>query len=58
MINLVDNFFQNSALFAHLPIFDEIYYEGTREGKVQKYRMREISVAELRLVESPKSPDA
>ena len=38
MLNLIDNHFQNSNLFAHLPILDEIYYLGHPEGKVQKFK--------------------
>src|SRR3990167_3301199 len=38
LLNLIDSHFQNSNLFAHLPIFDAIYYEGHPEGKVQKYK--------------------
>ena len=37
-LNLIDSHFQNSNLFAHLPVFDAIYYEGHPEGKVQKYK--------------------
>ena len=37
-LNLINSHFQNSNLFAHLPIFDEIYYLGHPEGKVQKYK--------------------
>lgn len=37
-INLINNYFQNSNLFKHLPIFDEIYYKGLVEGKVQEYK--------------------
>ncbi|MBU4334471.1 MAG: hypothetical protein KKD07_08535, partial [Candidatus Omnitrophica bacterium] len=29
---------QNSNLFLHMPLFDEIYYEGYHEGKVRKYK--------------------
>src|SRR3989338_8325287 len=38
LLNLIDSHFQNSNLFAHLPIFDAIYYEGHPEGKIQKYK--------------------
>lgn len=38
LLNLIDSHFQNSNLFAHLPVFDAIYYEGHPEGKVQKYK--------------------
>jgi len=37
-INLIDSHFQISNLFNHLPIFDEIYYEGQPMEKVQQYR--------------------
>jgi len=37
-MNLVDGEIQNSNIFIHLPIFDEIYYDGFLEGKVRKYR--------------------
>ena len=36
--NLIDGGFQNSNLFVHMPIFDEIFYLGHLEGKVRKYR--------------------
>lgn len=38
LLNLIDSHFQNSNLFAHLPVFDAIYYHGHPEGKVQKYQ--------------------
>ena len=38
MLNLIDSHFQNSNLFAHLPIFDSIYYQGHPDGKIQKYK--------------------
>ncbi|MBU0467871.1 MAG: hypothetical protein KJ736_02265 [Candidatus Omnitrophica bacterium] len=38
MINLIDGGIQNSNLFLHMPLFDEIYYEGYHEGKVRKYK--------------------
>lgn len=37
-MNLIEGEFQNSNVFAHLPRFDEIYYDGYLEGKVRKYR--------------------
>ncbi|MEW5896036.1 MAG: hypothetical protein AB1650_09830 [Candidatus Omnitrophota bacterium] len=37
-LNLVDGGIQHSRLFAHMPLFDEIVYEGYLEGKVRKYR--------------------
>ncbi len=36
-INLIDGGFQNSNLFAHMPLFDEIFYKGNRDGKVRLY---------------------
>ncbi len=36
--NLIDAHFQRSNLFAHLPVFDEIYYLGHPEGKIQRYK--------------------
>ncbi len=38
MINLLDGDIQHSNLFVHMPLFDEIFYEGFLEGKVRKYR--------------------
>ena len=38
MLNLIDGQIQNSNLFMHMPIFDEIYYEGFLEKKVRIYR--------------------
>ena len=38
LFNLIDAFFQKSNLFSHLPVFDEIYYLGHPEGKIQKYK--------------------
>ncbi len=38
LFNLIDAHFQSSNLFSHLPVFDEIYYLGHPEGKVQKYK--------------------
>lgn len=37
-INLIDGGIQHSSLFLHMPLFDEITYEGYLEGKVRKYR--------------------
>ncbi|VAW12331.1 hypothetical protein MNBD_BACTEROID05-753, partial [hydrothermal vent metagenome] len=37
-INLINGDIQRSNLFVHMPLFDEIYYEGYLEGKVRKYR--------------------
>ncbi len=36
--NLIDGHFQHSNFFRHLPVFDEIYYEGLAQPKVQAYR--------------------
>ncbi len=36
-INLIDGGIQHSNLFLHMPLFDEITYEGYLEGKVRKY---------------------
>lgn len=36
--NLIDGGIQHSNLFVHMPIFDEIFYQGHLEGKVRKYR--------------------
>jgi hypothetical protein len=38
MLNLIDGGIQNSNLFLHMPLFDEIFYEGYLEGKVRQYR--------------------
>ncbi len=38
--NLIDAHFQKSNLFNHLPIFDEIYFLGYPEGKIQRYQAR------------------
>lgn len=38
MLNLIDGGIQNSNLFLHMPLFDEIFYEGYLEGKVRKYK--------------------
>ncbi len=38
MLNLIDGGIQNSNLFLHMPLFDEIYYEGYLRGKVRKYK--------------------
>ncbi|HBG61447.1 MAG: hypothetical protein A2Y03_01395 [Omnitrophica WOR_2 bacterium GWF2_38_59] len=38
MIDLIDGGIQNSNLFLHMPLFDEVYYEGYHEGKIRKYR--------------------
>ena len=37
-MNLIDGGIQHSNLFIHMPLFDEIYYEGYLEGMVRKYR--------------------
>jgi len=36
--NLIDGHFQHSNLFRHLPVFDEIFYHGLSQPKVQLYR--------------------
>ena len=38
MLNLIDGGIQSSNLFLHMPLFDEIFYEGYLEGKVRKYK--------------------
>lgn len=38
MFNLADGDIQHSNLFLHMPVFDEIHYEGFLEGKVRKYK--------------------
>jgi len=38
MINLMDGGIQHSNVFRHMPLFDEIYYEGLLDGKVRRYR--------------------
>ncbi|MCA9401526.1 MAG: hypothetical protein KC713_07850 [Candidatus Omnitrophica bacterium] len=37
-MNLIDGGIQHSNIFVHMPLFDEITYEGFLEGKVRKYR--------------------
>lgn len=37
-MNLIDFGFQNSNLFAHMPLFDEISYLGYKETKVRQYK--------------------
>jgi hypothetical protein len=37
-MNLIDFGFQNSNLFRHLPLFDEISYTGHNEDKVRQYK--------------------
>jgi len=37
-MNLVDSGFQNSNLFRHMPLFDEISYAGHNEEKVRQYK--------------------
>lgn len=36
-LNLINGGFQNSNLFAHMPLFDEIFDRGQRNGKVRLY---------------------
>jgi len=38
MINLIDGGIQHSNLFLHMPLFDEITYEGHFENHVKKFR--------------------
>ncbi len=38
MMNLVDFGFQNSNLFRHMPLFEEITYDGHNEEKVRRYK--------------------
>ncbi len=38
LLNLIDFHFQDSYLFKHLPVFDEIYYLGQKEGNVQLFQ--------------------
>ena len=38
MLNLIDGGIQHSNLFIHMPLFDEIYEEGSLEGMVKKYK--------------------
>ncbi len=48
MVNLIDGGIQHSNLFIHLPLFDEIYYEGGIDGMVRKYKaMREAQACQL-----------
>lgn len=37
-MNLIDFGFQNSNLFQHMPLFDEISYAGHNEEKVRRYK--------------------
>lgn len=37
-MNLIDSGFQNSNLFQHMPVFDEISYAGHNEDKVRQYK--------------------
>lgn len=45
MLNLINGGFQHSNVFLHMPLFDEIYYEGFLEGKVRKYKAVREDVA-------------
>lgn len=36
-LNLISGGIQHSNLFLHMPLFDDIYYDGYLEGKVRKY---------------------
>jgi len=49
--NLIDGGIQHSNLFSHMPLFDEIFYEGHLEGKVKKYRaIREDQPCQLLVI--------
>lgn len=37
-LNLITGGIQHSNLFAHMPLFDDIYYEGTLDGKIRKFK--------------------
>ncbi len=37
-MNLIDSGFQNSNLFQHMPLFDEVSYVGKDEDKVRQYK--------------------
>lgn len=37
-MNLIDSGFQNSNLFQHMPLFDEISYVGYKQEKVRQYK--------------------
>ncbi len=37
-LNLITGGIQHSNIFVHLPLFDDIFYEGTAEGKIRKFR--------------------
>ena len=39
MTDLINGGIQHSNLFVHMPLFDEIYYEGYLEGKVRKFKV-------------------
>ncbi len=38
MLNLINGGIQHSNLFLHMPLFDEIFYEGYLDGRVRKYK--------------------
>jgi hypothetical protein len=47
-MNLIDFGFQNSNLFQHMPLFDEISYTGHNEEKVRQYKaIREDQVCDI-----------
>ena len=47
-MNLIDSGFQNSNLFQHMPLFDEISYVGHNEEKVRHYKaVREDQACDL-----------
>jgi len=37
-MNLIDGGIQHSRMFLHMPLFDEISYQGSFENKVKKFR--------------------
>ena len=37
-LNLITGGIQHSNLFIHLPLFDDIYYEGVFDGKIRKFK--------------------
>jgi hypothetical protein len=48
-MNLIDFGFQNSNLFQHMPLFDEISYVGHNEDKVRQYKaIREGQACDIR----------
>jgi hypothetical protein len=50
-MNLIDYGFQNSNIFLHMPLFDEISYVGKDEDKVRQYRaVREGQPCDFRVL--------